>query len=281
MIIWIASYPKSGNTWVRSMIASLLYTDNGFFNFEILKKIPQFPDNKYFKEFTNKLEDFNEIMKYWKVSQDKINIDNKIKFFKTHHINCKIKEYFFTDKSNTIATIYIVRDPRSLVSSISSHYSKTTNDSKNFLLTPKFLGGKQSKDRGKENYVPTLLGNWGEHYKFWTAKNENLLLIKYEDLIDDTGAQLEKIIKFLRKFIPIKTNEDKNYNIIKTTSFEQLKSMEEKGLFKEAVVNKLSNEKVNFFRLGPKNKWEDNLEKDAQEELEDVFKAEMSELGYI
>ena len=43
--------------------------------------------------------------------------------------------------------------------------------------------------------------------------------------------------------------------------------MEEKGLFKEAVINKFSNKKVNFFRLGPKNKWEDNLEKDVQEEL--------------
>ena len=34
MIIWLASYPKSGNTWVRSMVASLLYTDDGFFNFK-------------------------------------------------------------------------------------------------------------------------------------------------------------------------------------------------------------------------------------------------------
>ena len=51
MIIWLASYPKSGNTWVRSIIASLLYTDKGFFNFQILDNIPQFPDNKYFKNF--------------------------------------------------------------------------------------------------------------------------------------------------------------------------------------------------------------------------------------
>ena len=281
MIIWLASYPKSGNTWVRTMIASLLYTEDGFFNFELIKNIPQFPDNKYFKEFTGDLANFDEVMKYWRIAQDKINLDNEIKFFKTHHLNCKINEYSFTDKSNTLATIYIVRDPRSLVSSISNHFSKTINESKKFLLTPKFIGGKESKDRQKLNHIPTLLGTWSEHYKFWTMNNKNLLLIKYEDLVSDTESQLEKIVKFLEKFIPIKTNKEKNYNIIKSTSFDQLKNMEKKGLFKEGIVNKFSNEKVDFFRLGPKNKWEDNLKKDIQKELEDTFKKEMKELGYL
>ena len=35
MIIWLASYPKSGNTWVRAMVASLLYSDDGNFNFNL------------------------------------------------------------------------------------------------------------------------------------------------------------------------------------------------------------------------------------------------------
>jgi hypothetical protein len=281
MIIWLASYPKSGNTWVRSIITSLLYTEDGFFNFELIKNIPQFPDNKYFKEFTSDLTSFDEVMKYWKIAQDKINLDNEIKFFKTHHLNCKINEYSFTDKSNTLATIYIVRDPRNLVSSISNHFSKTIDESKKFLLTPKFIGGKESKARQKPNYIPTLLGTWSEHYKFWTMSNKNLLLIKYEDLVNDTESQLEKIVKFLEKFIPIKTNKEKNYNIIKSTSFDQLKNMEKKGLFKEGMVNKFSNEKVDFFRLGPKNKWEDSLEKNIQKELEDGFREEMSELNYL
>jgi hypothetical protein len=281
MIIWLASYPKSGNTWVRSIITSLLYTEDGLFNFELIKNIPQFPDNKYFKNFTSDLTNFNEVMKYWRIAQNKINLDNEIKFIKTHHLNCKINEYSFTDKSNTLATIYIVRDPRSLVSSISNHFSKTIDESAKFLLTPKFLGGKEAKAKQKPNYIPTLLGTWSEHYKFWTMNNENLLLIKYEDLVSDTESQLKKIVKFLEKFIPIKTNKEKNYNIVKSTSFDQLKSMEKKGLFKEGMVNKISNEKVDFFRLGPLNKWEDNLEKDIQKELEHAFKKEMSELSYL
>ena len=51
MIIWIASYPKSGNTWVRSLLGSYLYSDNGIFNFDLLKKINQFPSKQYFKNF--------------------------------------------------------------------------------------------------------------------------------------------------------------------------------------------------------------------------------------
>ena len=53
MIIWLASYPKSGNTWLRSIVSALIYTKDGLFNFNLLKKIQQFPTQKYFKEFTN------------------------------------------------------------------------------------------------------------------------------------------------------------------------------------------------------------------------------------
>ena len=41
-LIWVASYPKSGNTWMRSLLTALIYTNDGFFNFELLPKIDQF-----------------------------------------------------------------------------------------------------------------------------------------------------------------------------------------------------------------------------------------------
>ena len=125
MIIWLASYPKSGNTWVRSIISALLFTNDGKFNFGLIKNIKQFPIKEFFENFTNDFGNFNEIKKYWISAQEAINIDKKVKFFKTHHLNCKIDNYNFTNSKNTLATIYIVRDPRNLVSSISNHYSKT------------------------------------------------------------------------------------------------------------------------------------------------------------
>ena len=98
MIIWLASYPKSGNTWVRSLIVSLLYSENGIFNFKLLEQILQFPDERYFSKFTQDMGNLNEIKKYWISAQIEINKDQKLRFFKTHHLNCTIGKDHFTDK---------------------------------------------------------------------------------------------------------------------------------------------------------------------------------------
>ena len=99
MIIWLASYPKSGNTWVRSFISSILFSKDGEASFGDLEKIKQYPSKKYFKNLVNNLQDINEVKKNWITSQDIINLDNKIKFLKTHHINCKIGNDEFTNKN--------------------------------------------------------------------------------------------------------------------------------------------------------------------------------------
>ena len=280
MIIWLASYPKSGNTWVRSIIASLIYTNNGIFDFSLLDKIKQFPSKIFFKDLSNNLSDFNEIAKHWITAQNFINLDNQVKFLKTHHIKCKIGQYNFTDKKNTLATIYIVRDPRNLVSSISNHYSKSLIDSKNFLLTPKFIAGFK-KDGGLEkNNIKTLLGTWKEHYQYWKKNNENFLLIKYEDLIKDTNAELIKIINFLNKFIKIEINEIKIKNILDTTNFKYLKNLEKEGKFNENAYENIDKKKE-FFHLGPNNNWKNFLENKIKDEIEEKLSIEMKELGYI
>ena len=130
MIIWIASFPKSGNTWLRSIVSSLIFSEDGIFNFKLNKNIKQFPTTEHLKDFTDDFNNIHEIKKYWLLAQDRINLDNKIKFFKTHHLNCTIDNFSFTNKDNTAATIYIVRDPRNLVNSISNHFSKTTIEAK-------------------------------------------------------------------------------------------------------------------------------------------------------
>jgi len=81
MIIWLASYPKSGNTWVRSLITSLLYSENGIFNFKLLEQILQFPDKRYFLKFTKDIGNLEIIKKYWISAQKEINKDRKLRFF--------------------------------------------------------------------------------------------------------------------------------------------------------------------------------------------------------
>ena len=136
MIIWIASYPKSGNTWVRSLLGSYLYSDTGIFNFDLLKRIEQFPSKQYFEFF---LKDFNDIKKqsdYWIAAQDRINLFNtETTFLKTHNALCTFENNPFTNKKNTQAIIYIVRDPRNVITSISNHYSFNIEKSYDFMTT--------------------------------------------------------------------------------------------------------------------------------------------------
>lgn len=280
MIIWLASYPKSGNTWLRSLISGLMYSDDGVFNFNYIKKIKQFPSKEFFQDFTKDLYNIHEVKKYWILAQEKINLDNEVKFLKTHNLNCNIDNYSFSDKNNTLATIYIVRDPRNLVNSISNHFGKSIKESKNFILSPKVISThKQTYSAGGE--VITYIGSWQEHFNFWTKNTENLLLIKYEDLISDPHRELNKIINFLKKFCEVKVNENKKENLINSTSFESLKKMEQQGHFTESVFSKNSSKKIDFFNKGPNNIWKDNLQKDIQEEIELKLKKEMLELGYL
>ena len=280
MIIWVASYPKSGNTWIRSIISSLVYTEDGIFDFPSIKKIDQYPQRRFFEYFTQDYNNIHEIKKHWITSQQRINLDNKIKFFKTHHLNCKVDNYPFTNKECTKGTIYIVRDPRNLIDSISNHFSKSVEESKKFLLTSKILSpGKEIELRGGN--VITYLGSWKEHYKFWTNNNENLLVIKYEDLVKNIHQEIDKIIAFIKKFIDLEVSDKKKENVIKSTSFEALKKIEENGKFTENVFVKGTNEKVKFFNKGPDNNWKNSLPKDIQIELETKLKNELIELDYL
>ncbi len=278
MIIWIASYPKSGNTWLRSIITSLLYTTDGIFDFKLIKKIKQFPTRNQFQEFTKNFNDINEISKFWLLAQDKINLTEEIKFFKTHNLNCAVNKNSFTNKSHTLGTIYVVRDPRNLVNSIKNHYNKGNDEeAKNFLISKKILS-RVPKDN--EADIATLLGSWSDHYNFWTKKNSNLLLIKYEDLILDTKKELERIIIYLKKFMTVEINPEKIKNILSTTSFDHLKNLENKGLFNENVYDSKKN-KIRFFNKGPSNDWTKVLDKKIQDDIEKIFYKEMKELGYI
>ena len=65
MILWLASYPKSGNTWLRSLLVSYYYSENGEFEFKMLNKIQGFPAAKYFKKYQDSLINVDETAKYW------------------------------------------------------------------------------------------------------------------------------------------------------------------------------------------------------------------------
>ena len=280
MIVWLASYPKSGNTWVRSMITALIHSNDGVFDFKLLKNIQQFPEKKFFKDIVKNFNNFNEIKQSWIEAQERINLNNKINLLKTHQGKYTVGEHKFTNNDNTLGVIYIVRDPRNLIKSISNHFTLDLEKSYNFLISPEVIGNGKSWSERKDGMY-NLLGKWNDHYRSWTRVKENLLLVKYENLILNPKNELEKIIKFLKQFINFETNENKNNKILETTSFKSLKRMENEGLFKENVLNKQTKKKVDFFHLGPGNNWRNSLNEKMAKEIEKKFNKEMKELGYI
>ena len=280
MIIWLASYPKSGNTWVRSMISALINSDNGVFDFQQLESIQQFPEKKFFKDFVKDFNNFNEIKQNWILAQEKINLKKEINLLKTHQGKYTVGKHSFTNNENTLGVIYIVRDPRNLVKSVSNHFTMGLEEACNFLISPEIIGNGKSWTERQDGMF-NLLGKWNDHYRSWTRVKNNLLLIKYENLILNPKHELEKIIKFLKQFLDFETNDKKNNKILETTSFKNLKRMEIEGLFKENVLNKDNKEKVNFFHLGPNNKWQDILSEKIVNKIEENFYSEMKELNYI
>ena len=137
MIFWIASYPKSGNTWLRALLSSYYYSDNGFFQQNLLENIKQFPEKKYFADFSYNQSLVADTSRFWIKAQEKINYDQKLKFFKTHNFLGSINNNRFTDTKNTAGAIYIVRDPRNIVTSLKNHYELSLDDALEFMLSEK------------------------------------------------------------------------------------------------------------------------------------------------
>ena len=276
MIIWCASYPKSGNTWIRAIIASLVYSEDGLFNFDMLKKINLFPKRYYFKEFTNDYSNLKRISQHWINAQQNINADGKLKIFKTHNGNYNFFGNDFTNKKNTAGVIYVVRDPRNVITSVANHYQLNLEKSLDFLLDEKrFLFNTNNPNDSSEENIITLLGSWKSHYNSWKISS-NSIIIKYEDLLINTKSEINKLSTFLKKFTKFNVSGQKIQNILKTTSFEKLKKMEEKEGFEEA-----SNSTIKFFNLGPNNDWKNVLSKNLIDSIEKNFNKEMKELGYI
>ena len=284
MIIWLTSYPKSGNTWVRSFLVSLLYNKENKTNLEGLNNIPQYPLRSHFNNLLDNIDDINEVSSKWIISQKRINSDKKNKFFKTHHALCKIGKFSFTNYETSLGAIHIVRDPRNIINSILYHYSKKSLlEAKEFMLDEtRALGKKFDPNSPSVNQdMFTVLTSWKTHYLSWKNFKKNYLLIKYENLVSEPDKELRKITKYLNDVMHIKIEEDEIDHAIKSNSFENLKKIENRDGFKEAIKDKGSGEVKRFFNLGPNNKWEKILDSEIKDEIEKKFNVEMKELGYL
>ena len=239
MIVWLASYPKSGNTFLRSLLGSYFFSNDGNFNFELLKYISQFPDPIYFKDLNINLDDNSEVAKNYINAQKLLNKNNNsIRFFKTHSSFCKINGHNFTDLENSLGVIYIVRDPRNVVISQSYHYDISIDES-----TELMINNKRSIGSGGGQ---TFVGAWNFNFNSWKQFDNNFLLIKYEDLVKNPEFIFLKIIKFLEKLLSTQYKIDNNKlkKVIETTQFEKLKIWKKNLVLQRVSLLKIIKKKI-------------------------------------
>jgi len=267
-IYWLASYPKSGNTWVRMFLNA--YTNKSF---------------KLNSDYQYVWHDFQPGMMQLicPIAIDNLSIEEQYlyhaatiyntsltypaKCFKTH--NAKIAVNYMPAIPLTIsqAAIYIVRDPRDVCVSVANHFGYSIDASIEFMNNIK--QGIEFRD----TKLTHILLTWSEHVKSWTENNKSLdcLVIRYEDLLTKTDYAFSEILKVLN--IPIEQKKLKR--AIFDTSFKKLQKLEKEEGFNEAVDG------VQFFKTGVAGNWENVLNKDQAAKIENDHKEVMEFYGYL
>ena len=282
MIIWIVSYPRSGNTWVRSLISTYLFSEKENTVFENIKKIINFPNIKHFKEIFE-INEFSkeelknkkkkdkkkfEISKYWIAAQNKINLNKKITFLKTHNFGGSLEGNDFTNSENTLGVIYLVRDPRSVAVSNAHHNNISLDQSVNDLLDEKIFATN-------EGNLLEFRSSWRVNYLSWKNRQYPKIIIRYEDLHKDTFQSYKKILNFINTFQKIDINDLKIKDTIDTCKFENLSNLEDSIGFSERLKNN------KFFRKGSVDEWKTELNKNQIKKIENAFSDETKDLKYL
>ena len=290
-IIWIASYPKSGNTWIRSIISSMLLTKTGKFNFNLLDSIKVFdiPSRYEFVKHVNKIDykklnDLNILSKYWLDSQKKIYKKNNhtffknISFFKTHSANINLDNKQFTNTDNSAGLIYIVRDPRDVVISYAKHYDKSIDTTINNMLNHMHIL------KTTEKKSPILISKPNLHYKSWQYLKVPKLIIKYENLLTNPQKIINEIMLFFQIFFNYNFDKHKEIleNIVKTTKFKRMQNFEKKNGFNEApYASQNKNFKELFFRKGSSKQWVNILTPNQIKKIESHCNDLMKKFDYL
>ena len=283
MIFWIASYPKSGNTWLRTLISSYYYSDDGIYSENLIKRIRQFPEKMHFTDFDYNQNIVTDTSRFWIKAQEKINKDTKLIYFKTHNAFGALNNNHFTDNKNSIGVIYIIRDPRNVITSLMNHYELDNEQAIKWMTNEKnYIYDVINFDEdGYSDFQ--FISSWYTNYKSWLLQKKiPIKVIKYEDLLNQTFTVFKDVINFIN--ITTRNNEkikiDKLKNSINSTFFDKLQDMEKKNGFSEAITSKKNNKKIPFFNMGPKNDWKKVLDKNLINRLNDRFEKNLIELSY-
>ena len=237
---FVVSYPRSGNTWTRFLIANLVHPDKDVSFANIEKLIPDTSSQ----------------------SNHALKTTPRPRIIKTH-------EYF---DHRYPKTIYIVRDPRDVVLSYYDFQRKYMQIDDAYPLeqyVDDFVNGK---------LISIGWGTWGENVASWIytrGKRNNFLLMRYEDMMKDTERELKRISEFL----DIPADPKRLRHAVESSSADRMRALE-KLEEDNWVATKNRRKDIPFVRVAKSGGWHTALPAGCVQQIENAWGGLMTPLGY-
>lgn len=275
-LVWITSYPKSGNTWARIFLANLL---SGSEEPVTINKVNVGTIIAYRKLFEDLTGVRSELFKPQEINRIRLqalstlaNDTHDLRFFKVHdQYLCPFSHNPIVPSNDTFKAIYIVRNPLDVTVSFAKYYNKSYDETigsmqdKHFCLAPiRIEKGRQFQQH---------LGHWSDHVAGWeTIKDFSVKVIRYEDLLNNPEKEFGNLVGFL----DLKRLEKRIPLAIKHSEFENLKKQENEG----AGFFGNPSASTSFFRNGKAGGWKTELSEQQVNRIRSNHNKVMKQFGY-
>lgn len=275
-IIWLASYPKSGNTWFRVFLTNLLNESDDPANINSLNESSISSSRHIFDDYTGLSSSdlsFEEIDKLRPDVYKMQSAESDELLFKKVH-----DKYYFVDDTKALfpkeiskAAIYLVRNPLDVLVSFAYHSAQPV-ESMIKSMNNKDYAFCNRNDK-LQNQLRQILGDWSEHVKSWTEQKDiPVKVIRYEDMVLNSFETFSAAVKFLK----ITKSDEQIKQAIQKSDFKILSDQENQYGFKEKLIKSKK-----FFRKGKIGDWRNHLTEDQVNEIISNHKEMMIKLGYL
>ncbi len=274
-IVWLASYPKSGNTWFRCFISALF---KGEIDLAHLKTDGIFSLRHTFERYSGidsrMLNDKEVHAMISSVFLEHAKNSQHMLFTKAHDA------YIYNDNQQPIfptevthKAVYLVRNPLDIVASLANHNATTKDKAIELMNNPKGYLGGQVKGINTNSQFRQLMFDWSGHVKSWNEqKNIEVILVRYEDMLHDSFNTFKNVVQRLE----IKASDTAIKKAVKMSSFKKLQKQEKEKGFREKNVR---SEK--FFRSGKTGQFEKELSPTQIQNVIDAHQEQMKQLNYL
>lgn len=261
-IIWLASYPKSGNTWIRSLLAHYFMPPGEAPDINNLRRFTTADVRQdFFDRAAGRPYKGASIDEWLRMRPKALRLIAESKpgqhFVKTHCPPIVVANTHLIPPEVTAGVIYVLRNPFDVVPSFARHTSTSIDEAIDRMCNPETV-------MGTDTGIFDVLGRWDDHVTRWTsAPGLPLHLVRYEDLLDKPAKAMQGILQKLS----IKSESPKIARAVKATRFETMKKQEEKDGFRERPAHMES-----FFARGTSGGWREDLTPAQVARVRDEFR---------